>query len=95
MDVANGLILMTLIILAFVFVSRSLGGWSTIHEQLMGSNPDLFSPQGVDDNYSPNLWLSFMVLWLTCLPMFPQMTPDDCRRVVTNLQKLLSAEVNL
>jgi SSS family solute:Na+ symporter len=72
LDVANGLILMTLIILAFVFVSRSLGGLPDVHKQLMASNPELFTPQGVDNKYSPSLWLSFMVLWLTCLPMFPQ-----------------------
>ncbi len=72
LDVTNGILLMTLIILAFVFVSRSLGGISEINEQLMEQSAALFSPQGSNSTYSPSLWLSYMVLWLTCLPMFPQ-----------------------
>lgn len=72
LDVTNGLLLMTLIILAFIFVSRSLGGLSQINEQLMRTNTALFSPEGENNTYSPSIWLSFMLLWLTCLPMFPQ-----------------------
>ncbi len=72
LDVTNGILLMTLIILAFIFVSRSLGGLDNIHEQLMTQQKALFDPAGVNDAYSPTLWLSFMLLWITCLPMFPQ-----------------------
>lgn len=72
LDVYNGLIMLTLIVTAFILISSSLGGISTINEKIANNLNALMSGSGKGQAYSPTVYLSFMLLWLTCLPMFPQ-----------------------
>lgn len=72
LDVYNGLIMLTLIVVAFIFISRSLGGISAINEKIAELDPSLLSASGKGGAYTPTIWLSYMILWITCLPVFPQ-----------------------
>ena len=72
MDIKNGVIMLSFMLLAVVIIARKLGGVESANLQLLASNPELFDPKGVNDFFTPLKWISFMVLWLTCLPMFPQ-----------------------
>lgn len=72
MDVKNGIIMLTFMVLAIVVISSSVGGMTEANRDLFDSSPQLFDTNGQNDFFTPLKWISFMVLWLACLPMFPQ-----------------------
>lgn len=71
MDMKNGIIMLTFMILALVVVASSVGGMAQGNTTLQSSNPELFLPEGANGFFTPLKWLSFLILWLACLPMFP------------------------
>ena len=71
-DVLQGLIMIVALILAAVFVTMGLGGFENANHLAYNANPSLFSRPGADNFFTPQIWFSFMLLWLFCDPMFPQ-----------------------
>jgi SSS family solute:Na+ symporter len=72
MDIKNGIIMLTFMLLGIIIIVSQLGGAESANMQLLNSNPELFDPKGAGSFFTPLKWISFMVLWLACLPMFPQ-----------------------
>jgi SSS family solute:Na+ symporter len=72
MDVKNGILILTMMVLAIVVIVSNMGGLGAVNERLFAIRPELFAPEGQGHFFSPLKWLSFSLLWLTCLPMFPQ-----------------------
>jgi SSS family solute:Na+ symporter len=58
---------------SLVVVLRYHGGFATANQKILSLSPELFSRPGALGKYSPGIWLSFMMLWFFCDPMFPQL----------------------
>ena len=71
-DVIQGLIMIIAMTLAVVFVASSLGGFEAANIAAFKASPELFSRPGGGEYFLPQIWFSFMLLWLFADPMFPQ-----------------------
>jgi len=71
-DVIQGVIMIITLTLAFVFIASSLGGFEAANTQTFVENKDLFMRPGGNEFFIPQLWFSFMFLWIFADPMFPQ-----------------------
>ncbi|MEL6719495.1 MAG: sodium:solute symporter family protein, partial [Bacteroidota bacterium] len=71
-DLKQGLLMISLMLLAVVVISSSLGGLSAANEQVYQIKPDLFSREGVGEAFPPKKWFSLLTFWVFCIPMFPQ-----------------------
>lgn len=71
-DVLQGLIMIIAMTLAIVFVASSLGGFEAANMAAYQAKPELFSRPGGGDYFLPQIWFSFMLLWIFADPMFPQ-----------------------
>jgi SSS family solute:Na+ symporter len=71
-DVIQGFIMIIAMSLAVIFVAVSIGGFEAANTASYVINPELFSRPGVDDFFIPQIWFSFMLLWIFADPMFPQ-----------------------
>lgn len=72
-DVLQGVLMITALILAFIFVSHGLGGIAAANTLSIEKVPSLFSRPGLDGYFTIQIWFSFMILWLFADPMFPQL----------------------
>lgn len=72
MDMKNGIIMLTLMLTAVIVLNNSMGGIAESNLSLRETMPELFAIRGRGDFFTPLKWLSFLLLWSTCLPMFPQ-----------------------
>ena len=70
-DVLQGVIMVIAMVMAFIFVAHGLGGFEVATQNAYEANPSLFSRPG-NGFFTPQIWLSFMLLWIFCDPMFPQ-----------------------
>ncbi|KYK32012.1 MAG: hypothetical protein AYK22_00185 [Thermoplasmatales archaeon SG8-52-3] len=71
-DVLQGFIMIIAMTLAVVFVAISLGGFEAANIAAFEAKPELFARPGGGDYFLPQIWFSFMLLWLFADPMFPQ-----------------------
>jgi SSS family solute:Na+ symporter len=71
-DVVQGLIMIIAMTVAVVFVAVSLGGFEAANTAAYAANPELFARPGGSDYFLPQIWFSFMLLWIFADPMFPQ-----------------------
>jgi len=71
-DVIQGVIMTFALILAVVFVAQGIGGFEQAGIQASQMSPNSFSRPGLIESYTPQIWLSFLLLWLFADPMFPQ-----------------------
>ncbi len=72
-DVFQGLLMVTVMLLALVLVVSHHGGWSTAFASALEHQPELFSRPGPRGIYTPAIWFSYLALWFYCDPMFPQL----------------------
>jgi len=72
-DVLQGMLMVVTMIAAVGIVSAGLGGFETANERLAAEFPDLITRPGGADFFTPQIWISYMVLWTLCDPMFPQL----------------------
>lgn len=70
-DVLQGIIMIIAMIMAAAFIAHGLGGFEVATQNAYEANPSLFSRPG-NGFFTPQVWLSFMLLWIFCDPMFPQ-----------------------
>lgn len=71
-DVIQGVIMILAMTLAVVFVAVNLGGFENANTLAYNANPTLFTRPGGGDYFLPQIWFSFMLLWIFADPMFPQ-----------------------
>ncbi len=71
-DVLQGLIMIIAMTMAVVFVAVSLGGFEAANMAAYEAKPELLSRPGGGDFFLPQIWFSFMLLWIFADPMFPQ-----------------------
>lgn len=72
-DFKQGILMFTFMLLAVILISDSVGGLANANTQLFETKPALFSTAGEGEFYTPRKWFSFMVFWIFCIPMFPQL----------------------
>lgn len=72
-DALQGALMLLALTAAFLGIARTLGGFSSanshVHEQL----PQLFGRPGASGQFTVGVWFSYMLLWLLCDPLFPQL----------------------
>lgn len=72
-DVIQGVMMITAMTLAVIFVAVSLGGFENANLMAYNANPVLFTRPGGGEYFTMQIWFSFMLLWLFVDPMFPQL----------------------
>jgi len=72
-DALQGLIMLSVLLLALILVANQAGGLVTAGRKLISQYPELFARPGGQDRYVPAIWFSFIFLWFFCDPMFPQL----------------------
>jgi len=71
-DVFQGMIMVAAMLVAFAFIAHSLGGLGNATSAAYNAKPSLFSRPGPNGYFTTKMWLSFLILWIFCDPMFPQ-----------------------
>lgn len=71
-DVIQGIIMITTMTFAVLFIATSLGGFEAANAGAYANAPELFSRPGGGEYFLPQVWFSFMLLWIFADPMFPQ-----------------------
>jgi SSS family solute:Na+ symporter len=71
-DAIQGIIMIFAVVLAFVFIAISLGGFEAANTAAFNVKPELFTRPGGNDFFMFQMWFSFMILWIFADPMFPQ-----------------------
>ena len=71
-DVVQGIIMISAMTIAVVFIAINLGGFEAANTAAFNANPDLFVRPGGGEYFLPQIWFSFMLLWIFADPMFPQ-----------------------
>jgi len=57
---------------AVIFIAVNLGGFENANNLAYSASPNLFTRPGGGDYFLPQIWFSFMILWIFADPMFPQ-----------------------
>jgi len=71
-DVIQGVVMILAMILAVVVIAINLGGFEAANTAAYSANPELFARPGGGEFFLPQIWFSFMLLWIFADPMFPQ-----------------------
>ena len=71
-DVIQGILMISAMTIAVLFVAINLGGFEAANTMAYNANPELFTRPGGGDYFMPLIWFSFMLLWIFADPMFPQ-----------------------
>lgn len=72
-DVFQGVLMITAMTLAVIFVAVTLGGFENANLMAYHADPVLFTRPGVGEYFTMQMWFSFMLLWVFVDPMFPQL----------------------
>ena len=72
-DVLQGVLMLVTLLAAVGIVSAGLGGFSEANSRLALEFPELVTRPGGRELFTPQIWISYMVLWTLCDPMFPQL----------------------
>ncbi len=72
-DLKQGILVILLMFIGVIILSNQLGGLSEANQAVYELKPELFSVEGINGHYTPQKWISFIVFWFFCIPMFPQL----------------------
>ena len=72
-DVLQGIVMLGCVVIATLVVANHFGGIEEANRKAYELQPDLFSRSGKNDFFTTKKWLSFCLLFLFSVPMFPQM----------------------
>jgi SSS family solute:Na+ symporter len=72
-DLIQGVLMFGLMLICVWVIARAFGGLTQANQQVYEAQPGLFSREGLDGSFTPKKWFSLMILWILCVPMFPQM----------------------
>lgn len=88
-DLKQGLLMILFMFLAVFFISKELGGISKANQMTKSIMPELFDITGRNQHYTPQKWFSYLIFWIFCIPMFPQLFMRFY--IARDLQKLRSS----
>jgi SSS family solute:Na+ symporter len=71
-DVIQGIIMIAAMTLAVIFIAINLGGFESANAAAYAKSTELFTRPGGEEYFLPQIWFSFMLLWIFADPMFPQ-----------------------
>jgi SSS family solute:Na+ symporter len=71
-DLIQGIIMIITLSLAVIIIANSLGGFEAANQKAFENAPELFTRPGGMQYFIPQIWFSYMLLWLFADPMFPQ-----------------------
>ncbi len=71
-DLKQGIIMFGLMLIAVIVITQQLGGLTAANQAVFAQRPELFDRMGADAYYTPKRWFSWLIFWLFCIPMFPQ-----------------------
>ncbi|RLI59481.1 MAG: sodium:solute symporter family protein [Candidatus Asgardarchaeum californiense] len=71
-DVIQGIIMILAMVFAVVIIAINLGGFEAANTAAYNANPEMFTRPGGEEFFLPQIWFSFMLLWIFADPMFPQ-----------------------
>lgn len=72
-DLFQGLFMFVMLVVSLIIVIGHHGGLTAANLKIQASAPELLSRPGGLGKYTPGIWLSFLMLWFFCDPMFPQL----------------------
>ena len=72
-DVLQGIMMIAFMLLAVKIIGAAKGGLLESNYAVFTEYPMLFKRPGMGGNYTVFIWLSYMMLWFFCDPMFPQL----------------------
>lgn len=72
-DLLQGVMMVVVALAAVGFVSYGLGGFGAANEAAFESVPALFSLPGGAGFFTIQIWISYILLWSFCDPLFPQL----------------------
>ncbi len=72
-DVFQGLVMLVALVVAFVATSLALGGFTAASASVLKEMPELFARPGGGATLPAGIWFSYLLLWLLCDPVFPQL----------------------
>ena len=72
-DLKQGLIVFVFMLLAVVMIGNKLGGIGEANRIANEIKPELFEVSGAGGQYTVKKWFSFLIFWIICIPMFPQL----------------------
>jgi SSS family solute:Na+ symporter len=72
-DFIQGIIMILALTIAVIFIAVNLGGFENANTLAFNISPELFSRPGGGEYFLPQIWFSFMLLWIFADPMFPQL----------------------
>ncbi|BDQ34902.1 sodium:solute symporter family protein [Pseudodesulfovibrio portus] len=72
-DTLQGLIMVVMLVLALSMAVSHHGGFGAAMSKALQADPALFSRPGPAGRFGPGIWLSYILLWFFCDPMFPQL----------------------
>jgi SSS family solute:Na+ symporter len=70
-DALQGLLMLATLAILLIGISSALGGLGAANNAVW--HPELFARPGGSNAFTPGIWFSYMLLWLLCDPMFPQL----------------------
>ena len=73
MDVKNGILMLSFMLLAVIVIANDLGGLSEANQSVKSKLAGLFSAPGNEGYFTMQKWLSYILLWICCIPMFPHL----------------------
>ena len=72
-DAVQGFLMLAAMAAVFFGLAKALGGFGSANARVFAEAPELFSRPGGAGMFTLGIWFSYMVLWLLCDPMFPQL----------------------
>jgi SSS family solute:Na+ symporter len=72
-DVVQGILMVVLMSAALFLLAAPHGGVVRANEEVFQKFPELFSRPGTNHAFPVSIWFSYMLLWLLCDPLFPQL----------------------
>jgi len=71
-DIIQGIVMILAMLFAVVLIAINLGGFEAANIAAYNVKPELFTRPGGKGVFLPQIWFSFMLLWVFADPMFPQ-----------------------
>jgi SSS family solute:Na+ symporter len=89
-DIFQGAMMIVLLVVALLVVASPFGGVGAANQAVAAQRPELFARPGLGATLTPGVWFGYMLLWLLCDPMFPQLfqrffAARDPRALVTTM----------
>jgi len=72
-DFAQGVLMLLCMLVALFAIAFSLGGFEHANTEAYTTMPELFSREGKGGFFTPQIWISYLLLWTFSNPMFPQL----------------------